>query len=217
MRSNDSAVPRWYSRTLVQSTIADDSSTLYGDPYNVRTESGVAQRSVLISGAGIAGPALAYWLHRFGLRATVVERAPGVRRGGQTVDLRGAGRLVARRMGLEPAVRAASTGEEGVRFVDGAGRTRSAIGVAAFGGDGVIAELEILRGELSALLHERTRDDTEYVFGDLITAMIDDGRRVLVSFRNRPDREFDLVVAADGLRSPTRDLAFGATTRLRPL
>jgi 2-polyprenyl-6-methoxyphenol hydroxylase-like FAD-dependent oxidoreductase len=177
----------------------------------------VPQRSVLVSGAGIAGPALAYWLHRYGMRATVVERAPGLRRGGQTVDLRGAGRLVAQRMGLERALRAASTGEEGVRFVDGAGRTRAAIGVAAFGGDGVIAELEILRGELSALLHERTRDDTEYVFGDRVTAMTDDGRWVLASFRHRPDQAFDLVVAADGLRSPIRALAFGATTRIRPL
>ncbi|MCX4679095.1 FAD-dependent monooxygenase [Streptomyces sp. NBC_01433] len=63
----------------------------------------MAHRNVLVAGAGIAGPTLAYWLHRHGLAATVVERAPAVREGGQTVDLRGAGRTVAREMGLTTA------------------------------------------------------------------------------------------------------------------
>jgi len=54
----------------------------------------MSPRTVLLSGAGVAGPALAYWLHRYGMRPIVVERAPGIRPGGQTVDLRGAGRVV---------------------------------------------------------------------------------------------------------------------------
>src|ERR1700728_3620675 len=55
---------------------------------------------ILISGASIAGPALAYWLRSQGFNPTVVERAPAPRPGGQTVDLRGAGRTVIQRMGL---------------------------------------------------------------------------------------------------------------------
>lgn len=173
-------------------------------------------KAVLISGASIAGPALAYWLRRYGMEPVVVERAPALRPGGQTVDLRGAGRVVAQRMGIEDAVRAASTGEEGVRFVDETDRTRAAFGADAFGGEGFVAELEILRGDLSALIHDRTQADTEYVFGDRITGIDDHGDRVKVGFEHGADREFDLVVAADGLRSSTRDLVFDGT-RTRPL
>src|SRR5947209_4379324 len=76
-----------------------------------------AMSTVLISGASVAGPALAYWLQRYGYEVTVVERAPELREGGQNVDVRGAGREVARRMGIEDAIRAATTGEQGLRFV----------------------------------------------------------------------------------------------------
>lgn len=177
----------------------------------------MTHRTVLIAGAGIAGPALAHWLHRHGMTATVVERAPGLRPGGQTVDLRGAGLDVVRRMGLEPAARAAATQEEGLRFVDGAGRTKAALATDALGGKGPVSDLEILRAELSSLLHEHTRENTEYLFGDRATALDDDGDQVHVTFQHGPDRTFDLVVAADGLRSHTRDLAFTDGTLTRHL
>ncbi|MFY0578134.1 FAD-dependent monooxygenase [Cystobacter fuscus] len=119
--------------------------------------------SILITGAGIAGPALAYWLNRYGMKTTLVERAEELRTGGQNVDLRGGGREVARLMGLEDEVRARNTTEEGIHFVDEAGRTRASLPATAFGGEGLVAELEILRGELAVLLYERTRDDTDRV------------------------------------------------------
>jgi 2-polyprenyl-6-methoxyphenol hydroxylase-like FAD-dependent oxidoreductase len=172
-------------------------------------------RRVLVSGASIAGPALAFWLSRYGMESTVVERAPQLRPGGQTVDLRGAGRTVVQRMGLEDAVRARTTDERGVRFVDGTGRVRAPFGADSFGGSGPVIELEILRGELSQLLHEHTRESTEYVFGDEITGLTDARAGVRVSFRNGPDREFDLVVIAEGLRSRTRDLVFADIARPR--
>ncbi|MFF1405609.1 FAD-dependent monooxygenase [Streptomyces sp. NPDC058294] len=86
----------------------------------------MTHHNVLIAGAGIAGPALAHWLGRHGTRATVVERAPAPREGGQTVDLRGAGWDIARKMGLEHILRAHATREEGIRFVDAADRTKAA-------------------------------------------------------------------------------------------
>ncbi len=175
-------------------------------------------RTVLVSGASIAGPALAFWLHRNGMRPTVVERAPGIRPGGQTVDLRGAGREVAQLMGIDDAVRAAGTGELGVRFVDDRNRTRATFGVAA---DGLVAELEILRSRLAEILYERTRDDVEYVFDDEIVDVDDhgshDGGGVRVAFRRGEERDVDLLVVADGLRSRTRDLVFGAAARTTPL
>ncbi|MGW4777579.1 FAD-dependent monooxygenase [Streptomyces filamentosus] len=177
----------------------------------------MTHRNVLIAGAGIAGPALAHWLKRHGMQATLVERAPAPREGGQTVDLRGAGRDVARMMGLEHTLRAHATREEGIRFVDAANRTRAAFPSGAFGGQGPIADLEILRADLSRILYEATHPYTEYLFGDEITQLSDTGKRVDVTFRDGPDRAFDLVVAADGARSRTRDLVFGDTTDIHPV
>ncbi|MFB6556068.1 FAD-dependent monooxygenase [Streptomyces sp. NPDC056405] len=125
----------------------------------------MTHRNVLIAGAGIAGPALAHWLGRHGMQATLVERAPAPREGGQTVDLRGAGRDVARKMGLERTLRAHATREEGIRFVDAVNRTKAAFASGTFGGQGPIADLEILRADLSRILYETTHTHTEYLFG----------------------------------------------------
>lgn len=120
-------------------------------------------------------------------------------------------------MGIEDAVRARSTGEDGVAFVDARNRVKAAFPAAAFGGEGFVAELEILRGELAGLLHDRTSGHTEYVFGDRITAVDDREDEVGVSFARGPDRSFDLVVAADGIGSATRGLVFGGEARVVPL
>ena len=99
----------------------------------------MTSKKVLISGASIAGPALAYWLARQGMDVTVGEKAPAFRDGGQTIDVRGAGRVVVQRMGLEALIRANSTQEQGIAFVDQGNRTKAFIGVNAFDGDGPIA------------------------------------------------------------------------------
>lgn len=172
-------------------------------------------RNVLISGASIAGPALAYWLHQHGMNPTVIERAPQLRPGGQTVDLRGAGRTVIERMGLEQAARDRGTHEEGLHFVDADNRIRASFGTDALGGDGFVTELELLRGDLAELLHQHTLDDVPYVFGDQITSLTDTGDGVQVTFQHGADQRFDLVVLADGLRSRTRDLVFADLARTR--
>lgn len=172
---------------------------------------------VLISGASIAGPALAFWLHRYGVETTVVERAPELRLGGQNVDVRGAGREVARRMGLEGAIRDATTGEVGTRFVGRGGRTLAEFPAGTTDSGGATAELEILRGDLARLLVERTSGDTEYRYGDRITGLHDGGDDVEVSFEHASDERFDLVIAADGIGSSTRRLVFGDEPRIRSL
>src|SRR5438128_2281305 len=120
---------------------------------------------VLVAGASIAGPALAHWLRRRGAEVTVVERAPRPRPGGQAVDARGVAKEVIRRMGLDAAVRAARTETAGALTVDGDGKVLETFRADDDGGDGFIAEIEILRGDLSRVLHDDTRDGVEYVFG----------------------------------------------------
>lgn len=173
------------------------------------------KRSILVTGASIAGPALAYWLRRYGMDVVVVERAPELRDGGQTIDIRGASKTVVKRMGIEAAIRADTTHEEGIAFVDEMNRFRAAISAEAFEGEGFVAEIEILRGELAKILVEHTRADVDYVFGDRISAINDDGDKVHVTFQNGAPRTFDLVIIAEGINSSTRKMVFGDEVKFR--
>ncbi|GLB67337.1 FAD-binding monooxygenase [Arthrobacter mangrovi] len=177
----------------------------------------MATPSALIAGASIAGPALAFWLARYGWRTTVVERAPDLRTGGQNVDLRGAGPEVIRRMGLAEQVRRAHTGELGLEFVGAHGQVLARFPVEDTSGMSLTAEAEILRGDLAELLVSATRDSTEYRFGDRITKVLEEDRAALVTFEHAPPERFDLVVAADGIGSGTRRLVFGDEPAVRSL
>ncbi|MFB7668651.1 FAD-dependent monooxygenase [Kitasatospora sp. NPDC056138] len=173
---------------------------------------------ILVSGGGIAGPALAYWLSRAGFTVTVVERAPAPRPGGQTVDLRGAGRTVISRMGLMEQARALSVDQRGLALVDASGRITARMPADSFGGEGIVSEIEILRGDLGDLLYGATRQDVEYLFDDSITGLDQDDRGVTVTFERAAPRRFGLVVGADGLHSAVRALAFGPESdHVRPL
>jgi 2-polyprenyl-6-methoxyphenol hydroxylase-like FAD-dependent oxidoreductase len=170
----------------------------------------MANRNILISGASVAGPALAFWLRRYGFNPTVVERAPAPRSGGQAVDLRGTARHVVERMGVMQSIRQAHTGARGTYVVNSAGKRLVTMGADAMNGSGgMIAEIEILRGDLVRILYEATRNDVEYIFDDSITGMTEDGRGVQVTFEQSSPRTFDLVVGADGLHANVRGLAFG--------
>jgi 2-polyprenyl-6-methoxyphenol hydroxylase-like FAD-dependent oxidoreductase len=166
-------------------------------------------KDILVSGASIAGPALAYWLRRRGFNPTVVERAPAPRPGGQTVDLRGAGRTVIRRMGLMDRARELSLDQRGIAWVNDRGRVTARMPGELHGGEGIISEIEILRGDLGQLLYEASRPGTEYLFDDTITGLDQDETGVTVTFERSAPRRFGLVIGADGLHSVVRALAFG--------
>ncbi|MGW5361270.1 FAD-dependent monooxygenase [Actinopolymorpha pittospori] len=177
-------------------------STQAAQPTNALAGAG---KSVLISGASVAGPALAYWLSRYGFRTTVVERAPALREGGYAVDFRGDAHLsVLERMGILGDIEAARTNMGAMSYVNDAGRKIASMPADLFAGD-----VEILRGDLARILHDATRDRTEYVFGDSIADLAEDENGVEVSFEHGAPRRFDLVIGADGLHSRVRALAFG--------
>lgn len=166
-----------------------------------------------MAGASIAGPALAHWLRRRGAEVTVVERAPELRPGGQAVDARGVAKEVIRRMGLDAAVHAARTETAGAYTVDVDGNVLETFRADDDGGDGYISEIEILRGDLSRVLYDDTRDGVEYVFGDRIAELTQDADGVDVAFARGDRRRFDLVVGADGLHSALRAMVFGPRER----
>ena len=165
---------------------------------------------VLISGASVAGPVLAYWLQRFGFRPTVIERTaqPRFGSGGHAVDLFDPAVELMSWMGVLGRVEQARTPTQLIEFVRMHGRSVSA--PAELGSEGVAdRHLEIMRGDLAKILYEATCDDMPYVFDDSITGVQDEPDGVHVTFeRGRPDT-FDLLVGADGLHSITRRLVFG--------
>jgi 2-polyprenyl-6-methoxyphenol hydroxylase-like FAD-dependent oxidoreductase len=171
---------------------------------------------VLISGASVAGPTLAFWLHRFGWRPVVVERSPALSRGwgGHAVDLFGAAVDVAERMGVLPEVLEARTRTELISLVRPGKRpvnidfSRLVAGIAD-------RHVELMRGELAGILHEATRHEVEYVFGDSIRSLTQTDHGVEVTFDHGTARRFDLVVGADGLHSLVRRLTFGDEARFR--
>lgn len=159
----------------------------------------------VISGAGIAGPALAHQLSARGWRVTVLERYPQRRDEGQNVDIRGAAREVVRRYGIDADVRAANTTEVGMRFVREDGTAAASFPVGASGGsDGPTAELEILRGELSRILIDHSAARVDYRFGTQITDVTDHGDRVTVMQSEGESIDADLLVIAEGLNSRSR-------------
>ncbi|MFF2370413.1 FAD-dependent monooxygenase [Agromyces sp. NPDC058110] len=184
---------------------------------------------ILISGGGIAGNALALQLVRAGIPTTIVERATTPRPGGQAVDLRGASREAAERMGLMPGIRRHRLDERGMSYVDGDGRVYGRMAMEDFDGKGAVAEVEITRGDLNGVLldalreaaasgTEATRADGARVdgadlldqrYGDHLTAVEQDADGVDVTFASGRRERYDLVVGADGVHSATRRLAFG--------
>ncbi len=166
-------------------------------------------KSVLVSGAGIAGPTLAYWLEHYGFEVTLVELAPRPRTGGYIIDFWGLGYDVADRMHLVPALARAGYQVQDLRFVDGHGRRVGGFGVEVFrrltGGRYV----SLPRSVLARLIYDAIASRTTTVFGDSITALAQSDEGVDVSFERAPPRRFDLVIGADGLHSSVRRLAFG--------
>ncbi|NBE51832.1 FAD-dependent monooxygenase [Streptomyces boluensis] len=171
-------------------------------------------RTVLISGGGIAGPVLAYWLRHHGFEPTVVERAPAPRAGGQAVDIRGVALEVMERMGLLEQAARVRTRMRGMSMLDPDGQEVDRSTEATFSSGRLDSDdIEVLREDLVRIVYEHTRAGVEYLFGDSVTALDEDESGVRVDFAHGPSRVFDLVVGADGLHSTVRRLAFGPEER----
>ncbi|MFD4482484.1 FAD-dependent monooxygenase [Streptomyces sp. NPDC058471] len=167
------------------------------------------RRKVLISGASIAGPALGFWLNRYGFAVTVVEKAGALRGGGYPIDVRGTALEVVRRMGILPRLRDAHIDLRRLTFLDVDGGEVTSVKPHSVTGGVAGQDLEVRRGDLTGALHAAVRDDVEFLFDDSIATLDQTGHGVDVTFRGGGRRTFDLVFGADGLHSRTREFLFG--------
>jgi 2-polyprenyl-6-methoxyphenol hydroxylase-like FAD-dependent oxidoreductase len=173
------------------------------------SRSDAARREVLIAGASLAGPTLAYWLHRYGFAVTVVEKAHAPRGGGYPIDVRGTAVEVVRRLGVLPRLRAAHIDTRRFTFLDADGTEVATLHPYAVAGSVEGQDLEVGRGDLTAALYETVRDDVEFLFDDSMETLDQHEHGVDVTFRSGRQRTFDLVVGADGMHSGTRKILFG--------
>lgn len=165
--------------------------------------------NILIVGAGIAGPTLAYWLLRAGHTPTLVERAPELRRGGYLIDFWGAGFDVADKMGIVPEMMSKGYRIGEVRQVDDDGKRITSFDPEIFVRGTGGRYVSIARSDLASIVYGALNGRVETIFGESVRALDDDGARVRVTFSGGTTRDFDLVVGADGLHSRVRRLAFG--------
>lgn len=165
--------------------------------------------TVLISGAGVAGPTLVFWLKRAGFTPTVVEQSPQLRAGGYVIDFWGLGYDIASAMSLEDEINRVGYHVRELRIVDDHGRQAAGFGARVFGQLTGKRYVTLARSDLSRLIFNRVKDE-EFIFGEEISELDEDAKGVWARFSNGRARRFDLVVGADGLHSNVRRLAFGA-------
>jgi 2-polyprenyl-6-methoxyphenol hydroxylase-like FAD-dependent oxidoreductase len=170
-------------------------------------------KSILISGAGIAGPTLAYWLKAAGFEPTIVERDPVLRRGGYVIDFWGLGYDLAERMGLMADVQRSGYHARELRVVNEAGHRVAGFGTSVFSELTAGHYVTLPRSALSRLLFGKVQDELETIFGDEIVGLDEPADCVRVTLKHAGERRFDLLVGADGLHSSVRKLAFGQQSR----
>jgi 2-polyprenyl-6-methoxyphenol hydroxylase-like FAD-dependent oxidoreductase len=167
-------------------------------------------RRILVSGAGIGGPALAGWLHRYGFLPTLIERAPTFRDGGYMIDIWGLGWDLVDRMGLLAAARDRGYVMDRLVFVDERGRQVSGFDADVFRRALSGRFFSIPRGDLARIIYDTVGGDVPTLYSTSIDAVREHESGVDVDLSNGSSQTFDLVIGADGLRSRVRECVFGA-------
>lgn len=162
-------------------------------------------KKILISGGGVAGLTLAFWLKRHGFIPTIVEKHPELRTGGYKIDIRGIALDVIEKMGLFEEVSSYKTEIARARVMESGGAVAE-MDADTCGGR-INGDIEIMRGDLCKIIYDHT--DIEYIFGSSIQAITEDANGLIVEFDTKESRHFDLCIGADGLHSTVRALSFG--------
>ena len=164
---------------------------------------------IAIIGAGVAGPAFAYWMRRAGHDVTLVEAAPRFRTGGYVIDFWGLGYTIAEKMGVVEDIRKVGYSVQELRAVGANGATRASLGVGAIRRATKDRYTTVARGDLASTIYRTIENDVETMYSDTVTSIDSQPDRVSVTFEHAPARDFDMLIGADGLHSTVRKLTFG--------
>lgn len=167
-------------------------------------------KNILISGAGIAGTTLAYWLKKYGFNPTIVEASPKLREGGYGIDFWGAGFEVAEKMNIVPDLESADIGISELLFVDENNKRKGTLNYRQIKKLMKGRAITLLRSDLAKIIYKHLDRDIGIIFGDTVTQIEQHENEVSVTFKSGLTRNFDLVVGADGLHSNVRNLVFGS-------
>ena len=175
-------------------------------------------QKILVCGAGIAGSTVAYWLAKNGFEVSVIERSPAKQGAGQGIDIEGPGLEIVKMMGIFDELQRRTTKEAGSKVVDEHNRT---CGTFDAGGVSGTKEIEIMRGDLADILYEAANgfSNVEFRFETTIRGLRQSADTVSVDLEKKASgstttEDFDVVMAADGTRSRTRQFAMGTTEEL---
>lgn len=164
-------------------------------------------KHILISGAGVSGLTLAYWLKQHGFTPTIIEKHPILRTGGYKIDIRGVAIEVIKEMGAYSSILEKKTNVQGVTIIEKDGSESKKMDADVSGGR-ITGDLEIVRGDLCEILFNQI-GEIECLFGNSITNILQSEESVTVEFEKGNSRQFDLVIGSDGLHSNVRSLVFG--------
>jgi 2-polyprenyl-6-methoxyphenol hydroxylase-like FAD-dependent oxidoreductase len=165
-------------------------------------------KSVLISGASIAGLTMAYWMNHYGYDVTVVEIGLQPRRGGTPIDVRGEALDCARRMGVLEAIKEAKLPTKGLKFMNAQNEVQGTMLVEEIGAI-TPDDTEIRRDDLVDILYDKVKTNVHYKFANRITQIEQTAENVSVTFKDGSVSTYDFVIGADGIHSGVRKLVFG--------
>jgi 2-polyprenyl-6-methoxyphenol hydroxylase-like FAD-dependent oxidoreductase len=168
---------------------------------------------VLISGGGIAGLTLAYWLHNYDIPAVVLEQAPAIRRDGYAIDFLGTGYEVAEHMGLIDRLAAHQVPFDAVLYVNKDGKPVARMDVALMRSLSAGKYLGLMHATLEEALYDALAGQVEVRFGRSLTHLVPGLDAVVATFNDGTSESFDLLIGADGVHSATRALVFGPADR----
>lgn len=165
---------------------------------------------VLISGAGIAGLTLGYWLNKFGYELLIVEKSPDLSREGYMIDFYGSGFDVAEKMGLLEQLRGRHYPISQLTYVNDQGHKRAVLNLDKLRAALDHRHFNFMRGDLAQVLCEAVREDVPIRFGTTITQLQQRSDQVEAAFSDDSRESFDLVIGADGIHSNVREMVWGS-------
>jgi 2-polyprenyl-6-methoxyphenol hydroxylase-like FAD-dependent oxidoreductase len=164
---------------------------------------------VLISGGGIAGLTLAYWLHHYDIQPVVIEQAQSLRRDGYAIDFLGTGYDVAERMNLIERLAAQQIPFEALLYVNSDGKQIARLDAALMRTLTEGKYMGLMHETLEEVLYEALAGQAEVRFGRSLLSVEQGPDGVVVTFNDGTSESFDLLIGADGVHSSTRALVFG--------